>query len=588
MDVFGNILFPVKDFAQSKVATAPDPASTGTSLSVIEDEGALFPDTDTEGVFRAYVWPDATDPDATNCEEIEVSVRSTDDFTIVRSKNSIVRSILVGDNIAINYGKSKEDQILGALRDGRVEDVLLPSESFTRVSDYSFKSPRDKTDYYTNGRVVLVNDSDVITAHRVVSSSYSAPDTTIILEELNALPTDLDNVYIAIQPKDATNVTLGTIANIEGEIPTGDIDGSNDEFELAHEPALGSVRVYLNGVRQKLTDDYTFSGSTITFVSAPLTDSKILVDYSLSLGSYAGGGVFMVINETPTGTVDGSNDEFEIEREPVVDTLEVYRDGQEIYETDDWTLSGTTLTFVTPPEVDSTLRVKYQYANSSSGNADMLDEKHASDFTQNADTDVSGNSYVLDEDDMASDDDTKVSTQQSTKAFVTSGTIIMTNKRLTSPKINEDVALTATATEINKLDGFNGDKCQATNSGSQSIPSSTDTILDLGAEDYDTNTMHDNVTNNSRITIKTAGYYQIGSYIVFAANATGIRSFQIKKNGNAARINTQNAPSGGDCQTMGSCVLQLNVNDYIQLQVYQNSGGTLNATSAILTVTQLI
>jgi hypothetical protein len=38
--------------------------------------------------------------------------------------------------------------------------------------------------------------------------------------------------------------------------------------------------------------------------------------------------------------------------------------------------------------------------------------------TLNADADVSGNSWVLDEDDMSSDDDTKVATQQSTKAYV--------------------------------------------------------------------------------------------------------------------------------------------------------------------------
>ena len=33
------------------------------------------------------------------------------------------------------------------------------------------------------------------------------------------------------------------------------------------------------------------------------------------------------------------------------------------------------------------------------------------------------------------------------------GTETLTNKTLTSPKINEDVAVTATATEINLLDG---------------------------------------------------------------------------------------------------------------------------------------
>jgi hypothetical protein len=40
--------------------------------------------------------------------------------------------------------------------------------------------------------------------------------------------------------------------------------------------------------------------------------------------------------------------------------------------------------------------------------------------TLNSDTDVSGNSWVLDEDDMASDDDTKLATQQSIKAYIDS------------------------------------------------------------------------------------------------------------------------------------------------------------------------
>jgi len=74
--------------------------------------------------------------------------------------------------------------------------------------------------------------------------------------------------------------------------------------------------------------------------------------------------------------------------------------------------------------------------------------------------DVAGESWyradkvpLLDEDDMASDSDESGATQQSIKAYVDSGTVTMTNKRLTSPKINEDVALTATATVINMLVG---------------------------------------------------------------------------------------------------------------------------------------
>lgn len=53
-------------------------------------------------------------------------------------------------------------------------------------------------------------------------------------------------------------------------------------------------------------------------------------------------------------------------------------------------------------------------------NADVTDATNvdAAGATMNADTDVSGNSWVLDEDDFASDSATKVPTQQSVKAYV--------------------------------------------------------------------------------------------------------------------------------------------------------------------------
>jgi hypothetical protein len=64
--------------------------------------------------------------------------------------------------------------------------------------------------------------------------------------------------------------------------------------------------------------------------------------------------------------------------------------------------------------------------------------------------DISGNAF-LDEDNMVSNSDTKVASQQSIKAYIDSGVVTMSNKTLMSPKINEDVELTATATKLNDL-----------------------------------------------------------------------------------------------------------------------------------------
>ncbi|MDD5539214.1 MAG: hypothetical protein PHG61_00795 [Candidatus Marinimicrobia bacterium] len=61
-------------------------------------------------------------------------------------------------------------------------------------------------------------------------------------------------------------------------------------------------------------------------------------------------------------------------------------------------------------------------------------------------TSVSGTA-VLDENDMASDSDTQLATQQSIKAYVDSGAVTMTNKTLTSPVLNTSVSGTAVLDE---------------------------------------------------------------------------------------------------------------------------------------------
>lgn len=67
---------------------------------------------------------------------------------------------------------------------------------------------------------------------------------------------------------------------VENEIPTGTINGSNTAFTLAAAPSpTSSLEVFLQGQRQKLTTEWSVSGTTLTMVTAPETGQVLTVNY---------------------------------------------------------------------------------------------------------------------------------------------------------------------------------------------------------------------------------------------------------------------------------------------------------------------
>jgi hypothetical protein len=117
----------------------------------------------------------------------------------------------------------------------------------------------------------------------------------------------------------------------------------------------------------------------------------------------------------------------------------------------------------------------------------------------------------------------------------------------------------------------------------QSINNSTWTALTFDTENFDTNTFHDNSTNNTRLTIPTGkgGYYSIGGNIVFAGNATGIRAVGIYKNGSAF-VYVSGIPGGvaSDIRANFAYVMSLTAGDYVEVYALQTSGGALNIMSS--------
>lgn len=75
----------------------------------------------------------------------------------------------------------------------------------------------------------------------------------------------------------------------------------------------------------------------------------------------------------------------------------------------------------------------------------------------------------------------------------------------------------------------------ATNTAGTSIANTTEVVVPLAGETVDTGpswdgAMHDNVTNNSRVTFTTTGRYDVEGYTAWAANATGYRRLNLRKN----------------------------------------------------------
>lgn len=116
----------------------------------------------------------------------------------------------------------------------------------------------------------------------------------------------------------------------------------------------------------------------------------------------------------------------------------------------------------------------------------------------------------------------------------------------------------------------------------QSIAHNTVTVLAFNSERYDTDTIHDTVTNNSRLTCKTAGKYTITGNAEWAGNASGFRELAILLNGTTI-IGTNDLSVGGVAGTLSHCVsteYALAINDFVELRAYQNSGAALNVSSS--------
>ncbi|MDI5965712.1 hypothetical protein [Streptantibioticus silvisoli] len=119
----------------------------------------------------------------------------------------------------------------------------------------------------------------------------------------------------------------------------------------------------------------------------------------------------------------------------------------------------------------------------------------------------------------------------------------------------------------------------------QSVATGTTNVsILLDSEVYDSDGGHSTTTQTSRYTVQVAGTYLIHALGGFVSNTTGTRELGIMVNGvSIIGSTTQAGPPSTGNSWVGSMLTatQLNVGDYVEMQMWQSSGSTLaTATTA--------
>lgn len=127
--------------------------------------------------------------------------------------------------------------------------------------------------------------------------------------------------------------------------------------------------------------------------------------------------------------------------------------------------------------------------------------------------------------------------------------------------------------------------CYTYPTAAQSIADSTWTAVQLTSELYDYTACHNNVTNNSRLTVPAGGdgTYAAFGQVAFAAAATGIRGGRISGNGSfvVGRSAIELAPTAGDVLYLPVFMAPraLVATDYLELEAFQSRGSALNTNA---------
>ena len=123
---------------------------------------------------------------------------------------------------------------------------------------------------------------------------------------------------------------------------------------------------------------------------------------------------------------------------------------------------------------------------------------------------------------------------------------------------------------------------QVYKSATQTISDATNTAVAYAAEYFDTDGLHDNVTENTKLTAAIAGKYAVFATVEWDSNDTGFRQLAFRVNGTTyVAVDRRNAVVGEHTFNSLSTEVNLAASEYVEVIVYQNSTGNLDLSANV-------
>ena len=177
-----------------------------------------------------------------------------------------------------------------------------PADTFHTTVKQSFTADSSTTSFTLNQSVAGENEIELfinnVRQEPGTGKAYTAAGTTLTMSEA---PTTGDDMYCIFQGKaqghhfvpnatiqgshihttfDLTGKTVtlpaGTLSHSTSK-PVG--DASTTAFTIASGRTVNDLLVFVNGICLVPTDDYTVSGTTLTFVTAPAASAEITIRF---------------------------------------------------------------------------------------------------------------------------------------------------------------------------------------------------------------------------------------------------------------------------------------------------------------------